>query len=115
MEEKTIQSIPVMTFALMLGIISAVIGLIIGIFYAAVFGYIIAAIPASSTATTSALNIGFFSILFGAGAIITIPVICFIGGLIQGALVAILYNFLAPKIGGIKLRFKKENNAPPQQ
>jgi len=115
MEEKTIQSIPVMTFALMLGIISAVIGLIVGILYAAVFGFIIAAIPASSAASTSALNVSWFSILFGAGAIVTMPVIWFIGGLIQGALVAILYNFLAPKIGGIKLRFKEENYAPPQQ
>lgn len=28
----------------------------------------------------------------------------FIGGFIQGLIIAVLYNFLAPRIGGIKIR-----------
>ena len=101
--ERTIISIPVMPFAMMLGVISAVIGLIIGIFYALVFGTIISAIP-----TTESFNIGWLSVLFGVGAIIIMPIVGFIGGLIQGVIFAGLYNFLAPRIGGIKLRFKEE-------
>jgi len=60
MGEKTIQSIPVMPFAMMLGIISAVIGLIIGIIYALVFGAIISAVPAT-TATTGVVNFGWLA------------------------------------------------------
>jgi hypothetical protein len=41
------------------------------------------------------------------------PILGFIGGLIQGVIVAVLYNFLAPRIGGIKIRFKEES-MPPQ-
>ena len=113
MGEKTIQSIPVMPFAMMLGIISAVIGLIIGIIYAFVFGAIISAVPAT-TATTGVVNFGWLSVLFGVGAIITMPILGFIGGLIQGVIVAVLYNFLAPRIGGIRIRFKEESYMPPQ-
>ena len=51
-----------------------------------------------------------FSVLFGVGAIIIMPIIGFIGGLIQGVIGAVLYNFIAPRIGGIKLRFKEQAN-----
>jgi len=107
--EKTIQSIPVMPFAMMLGIISAVIGLIVGVFYALVFGAIISAIP-TTTPTTEIFDFSWLSVLFGVGAIIIMPILGFIGGLIQGVIVAVLYNFLAPRIGGIKLRFKEEES-----
>jgi hypothetical protein len=110
MEEKTIQSIPIMPFALMLACISAVIGFVLGIFYALIFGAIFASIP---TATTSGVNLGWLSVLFGVGAIIVMPIILFIAGLIQGVIFAAVYNFLAPRIGGIKVRFKEENRPPP--
>ena len=104
MEEKTIHSIAVMPFALMYACISAVIGLFIGIFYALMFGAIFASIPSSTTAD---FNLGWLSLIFGVGAIIIMPIISFIGGLIIAAIIALLYNFLAPRIGGIKLRFKE--------
>jgi hypothetical protein len=110
MGEKTIQSISVLPFALMLAAISAVIGLIIGIIYALVFGAIFAAIPN----TTGVPNFGLFSVIFGVGAVVIMPIAGFVGGLIQGALYAVLYNFFAPRIGGIKLRFKEENSVLPQ-
>ena len=99
---KTIKSIPVMPFAMMLGVMSAVIGLLIGIIYALVFGTIISAIPT----TNEYFDFGWLSILFGVGAIIILPILGFVAGLIQGVIYAVLYNFLAPKIGGIKLHFK---------
>ena len=108
MNERTVQSIPVMPFALMFACIAAVIGLIIGIFYAAVFGAIFAAIP-----STTAINLGALSILFGVGAIVIMPIICFIGGLIEALIVAALYNFLAPRIGGVKVRLKEDSQTSP--
>jgi hypothetical protein len=111
MNEKTIQSIPVMPFALMLGCISAVIGLIIGVIYALLFTAIFSSIP--STVPSTGVNLSFLQVLFGAGAIILGPILGFIGGLIQGLVYAALYNFLAPRIGGIKVRFKEESPPPP--
>ncbi len=109
MEEKTIQSIPVMPFALMYACISAIIGLIVGIFYAILFSAVFANIP---TTTTNPFNLGAFGLLFGVGAIIVTPIISFIGGLIISAIIALLYNFLAPRIGGVKLRFKEDYRSP---
>ena len=110
MTEKTIQSIPVMPFALMLACIGAIIGLIVGIFYAIFFGALFSAIP--STIQTG-IDLTFLKIIFGVGAIVIMPILGFIGGLVQGFLYAILYNFLAPRIGGIKVRFKEESQLPP--
>ncbi len=111
MEEKTIQSIPVMPFALMYACISAVIGLVIGVFYAFLFGIIFATIPTSTTGTAIP---GFLGLFLGVGAIIVVPIISFVGGLIVAAIIALLYNFLAPRIGGVKVRFKEEYR-PTQQ
>ena len=110
MEEKTIQSIPIMPFALMFACIEAVIGLLIGIIYALVFGAIFSSIP---TATTAGINLSALSLIFGVGAIIVMPIIGFIAGLIIGIIIALVYNFLAPRIGGIKLRFKEDYRPPP--
>ena len=113
MEEKTIQSIPVMPFALMMACITAVILFIVGIIYAVIGFAVLSAI--SGLPTTSGINTTGFGILFGAAAIIIFPILGFIAGLIQGVIYAWVYNFLAPRIGGIKLRFKEEYRAPPQQ
>ena len=110
MGEKTIQSIPIMPFALMYACISAVIGIVIGIFYGFMFGVILTALP--STSTTSIPSwVGLF---LGVGAIVVVPIIAFVGGLIMAIIIALLYNFLAPRIGGVKVRFK-EDSRPIQQ
>ena len=111
MEERTIQSIPVMPFALMYACISAAIGFIIGIFYALLFGTIFASIPSS---TTGGLELGWLSLFVGVGAVIVVPIISFVSGLIMAAIIALLYNFLAPRIGGVKIRFKEEAAPTPQ-
>ncbi len=105
MTERTIQSIPVMPFALMLACIGAIIGLIVGVFYALFFGAIFSLIPST---TPTGVDLTFFKLIFGVGAILVMPILGFIGGLIQGLLYAFLYNLLAPRIGGIRLRFKEE-------
>jgi hypothetical protein len=111
MEERTIQSIPVMPFALMYACISAAIGLIIGIFYAVLFGVIFSSIPSSAT---GGFSLGWLSLFFGVGAIVVVPIISFVGGLIMAAIVALLYNFLSPRIGGVRVRFKEEHRQAPQ-
>ncbi len=113
MSEKTIQSIPIMPFALMLGCIGAVVGLIVGIFYGALFSVIFSSIPVTNPTTGTPFDFSPFALILGIGAVIAGPIAGFIGGLIQGLILAGLYNLLAPRIGGIKLRFKEENQ--PQQ
>jgi hypothetical protein len=66
MEEKTIQSIPVMPFALMMACITAVILFIVGIIYAVIGFAVLSAI--SGLPTTSGINTTGFGILFGAAA-----------------------------------------------
>ncbi len=105
MTEKTIQSVPVMPFALMLACIGAVFGVILGIFYALFFGAIFSLIPST---TQVDIDLSLLRLIFGVGALVIMPIIGFVGGLLQGLLYAGLYNFLAPRIGGIKLRFKED-------
>ena len=113
MGEKTVQSITVLPFALMMGVISAIMGLIIGIIYAFVFGAVISGVPLPTDAA-GVINFSWLSVLFGVGSIIIMPVLGFVSGLIWGAVVAFIYNFLAPRIGGIRIRFKEASNVPPQ-
>jgi hypothetical protein len=112
--EKTIQKIPVLPFALMVGCIGAVIGIVVGIFYAAVFGALFSAILSNIPASIGYMpNSGIFGLLFGVAAVVIMPIAMFVGGLIQGALIAFIYNFLAPRIGGIKLQFKEDTPTGP--
>ncbi len=110
MGEKTIQSIPIMPFALMYACISAIIGIVIGIFYAFMFGIIFTYLPS----TTNTPIPGWLGLFLGVGAIVVVPIIAFVGGLIMAIIIALLYNFLAPRIGGVKVRFR-EDSPPTQQ
>ena len=94
---------------MMLGCIGAVIGVAVGIFYALSFGVILSMIPA---ATQTGVNLGILRAIFGVGAIVIMPIMGFVGGLIQGLIYAALYNLLAPRIGGIRLRFKEDTQQP---
>lgn len=105
MAVKTIQSVPAMPFALMLGCIGAVVGVILGIFYALFFGAIFSLIPSP---TQGSIDLSFLRVIFGVGALVIMPIAGFAAGFIQGLLYAALYNLLAPRIGGIKLRFKED-------
>ena len=109
MEERTIKAIPPMPFAVMMGAIEAVLGLIAGILIAIFYGAFLAML--GSAVDVGAL--GWLGVIFGVGAIIILPIMMFIGGLIQGLIIAVIYNFLAPKIGGIKLQFEEGSRTPP--
>ncbi len=103
MEEKTIEAIPAIPLALMLGAINAVIGFVFGIIFAIFSAAITSLLPSGSGLV----------VVFGLWSIIAMPIIGFIAGFIQGLIFAVVYNFLAPRIGGIKLRFKSESPPPP--
>ena len=95
MEEKTIKAIPAVPLGLMMGAISAVIAFIASIIM------VLLMMPALTYAP------GFEWIGFlGALWVVVIPVVVFVVGFIQGLIVAVVHNFLAPRIGGIKLRFE---------
>lgn len=95
MEEKTIKSIPAVPLGLMLGAISAVIAFIASIIM------VLLMLPA----LTFTLGFEWVGVL-GALWVVVIPVVVFVVGFIQGLIVAVVHNFLAPRIGGIKLRFE---------
>ncbi|MGZ4923009.1 MAG: hypothetical protein ACXV5H_03430 [Halobacteriota archaeon] len=90
---KTITKIPVGAVALIGGAIYAVLGLIGGILVAFGFGIGTSLVPTSALAGVGG----------AAAAIIGGVIGGFIGGYIMIAIVALIYNWLAPRIGGVKL------------
>ena len=112
MEKKTIARIPALPFALMYAAISAIIGLIVGIMFAVFFTPTF--LWASQQPSYTGPSLAPFAFVFGAAAVVIFPVGWFVVGLIEGLIFAALYNFLAPRIGGIKLYFEQEPRpAPP--
>ena len=109
MEEKMIKKIPAVQLGKVMGVIGAVIGLIVGILVAiisiissqAVSDFITALFPRYES---ELIRYGF---LFGVGAIAVLPLIAFVVYFINGWIIAVIYNFVAPRIGGIKLGFEE--------
>jgi len=101
-ELRIIKRIPVGPVALIGACIEAVIGFIYGVIWAiAILGLasgINAVLPhgySVGSGATAAVSVIVLGIIFG-----------FIGGYIIIAIVALLYNWLAPRIGGVKLEFE---------
>lgn len=107
MEE--IRSLPVIPLSLMLSILYTIFTFLIMLIVAPLMMLIIqgAAIAAvSTTSTVSELGgLGALGIIGIILMIIAVPIVVFIATFIYSALSALLYNFLAPKIGGIQLKF----------
>ena len=94
MEEKTIKAIPAIPLGLMMGAISAVIAFIAAIIIVLVMFPALIYAPGFEW-------VGFLGALW----VVVTPVVVFVVAFIQGLIVAVVHNFLAPRIGGIKLRF----------
>jgi len=88
----------------MFGAISAIIGVIIGIIFTVIFSPIFS--YTTSMPNYAGPSLGVFGFLFGVSAIVIFPIAMFVAGLIQGLIFAVVYNFLAPRIGGIILYFQ---------
>ncbi len=101
---KEIKRIPVISFALIVAIVSAITLLIVNI--------VMAALGTSMMSSTyimpmmSSYNHMFTGNMFTFYSVIIMPIIAFICVFLITALVAIIYNLIAPKIGGIKMELE---------
>jgi len=95
-----LRRIGAMSLAKMLGALYALLGLIIGALISLV-SIVGSALFRSASGDSSAL----FGVLFGAGAIIILPIVYGCIGFIGGLIVAGLYNLLAGAVGGIEIEW----------
>ncbi len=109
---KTVKSLPVVDVSLIVSVIALILSFIAGIIYfiigyATIYQistYIITLNPETATVVNSIA-----ASITGMGAlylIIVWPIMTFIGTFIATAIAVLLYNYLAPRIGGIKLELE---------
>lgn len=101
LNEMEIKSIDAMSLGKVYAIIGGIIGVILGVF-------IFLAALASAVAlpgATAALSIG-VALVVTITVILFYALISFIGGL----LVAVLYNYTAKKVGGVKIKYKTKQS-----
>ncbi|HMK54032.1 MAG TPA: DUF3566 domain-containing protein [Methanobacteriaceae archaeon] len=113
-ELSEIRTIPVVPFALMTSAISAVITLLIALIivplfavYAGVFMQVLSSIPQSNaTASIPTTGLGAMGVIGSIILIIAAPIVVFVLAFIMDAILAVIYNIIAPRVGGIKLEFE---------
>ncbi len=105
MEGEEVRSIPVVSYALIMACISAILtfilGLYVGLAGAPVLTLVSAIIPQVTDATGAVMAM--FGGIWAVFWIILMPILVFIFSFIGMALYALFYNVLIPKIGGMKL------------
>jgi hypothetical protein len=99
---KEIKSIPIVRFALIMAAVTAVLAFIFALIFALPMG-MMAVIPRE---TMPFWGYPWSPLVFGFFAIIMWPLFAFVIGFISYAIFALIYNFLAPKIGGIRLELE---------
>jgi Transmembrane domain of unknown function (DUF3566) len=111
-EVKEIESLPVVAFALIISVIVLILTFLAGIIwfivgYSALYS-LSTTIIALNNNTTAVVNsvAGSITAMGALYLIIVWPIMAFIGSFIGAAIAALLYNALAPRIGGIKLQLK---------
>ncbi|MDD3753074.1 MAG: hypothetical protein PHQ17_00755 [Methanobacterium sp.] len=113
MEGEEVKSIPVVSYALILACISAILtfilGLYVGLAGTPVLTLLSIIIPQVTDATGSFMAM--FGGIWAVFWIILMPILVFIFSFIGMALFALFYNVLIPKIGGIKLIFGEAGKA----
>jgi hypothetical protein len=115
-----VRSVPVVPFALILSVVEAIWAFIFGLVLAALLVPLttltstliplIANIAANATNMTPATlptgsAVGTGGVVLALILIIALPILVFIFGFIGHALAAIFYNFIIPRVGGVKLLF----------
>jgi hypothetical protein len=88
------------------GALYGLIGLIIGACVSLIF------VAVGASAQSARPGGALVGMLFGAGAIVVMPIFYGVGGFIGAALSALLYNFLAGNIGGIEIEVDTEPATP---
>ncbi|SCG84938.1 DUF3566 domain-containing protein [Methanobacterium congolense] len=111
-EIKKIKSIPVFDFSVIISVISAILSFIMGIIYfiagyAALYNLSTFIISLNNNTTAVVNSVASSITAMGALYLIIIwPIMTFILTFIGAAIVALLYNFLAPRVGAIKLELE---------
>jgi len=94
--EKEIKEINVISAANILGVIQFAMGIFIGIMY-----FLISlGMPAEMFDA-----VPWMKYMFGVGSLVTMPIMTGLMGWLSGAVSSLIYNVVADRIGGIKLRF----------
>lgn len=93
---QEIKRLDVLSVALILGALYAILGFIMGLFFALIGG---------AFRTTADIP-GAFGLFFGVAAIVLFPILYGVIGFVFGAIVSFLYNILAARIGGIKIELE---------
>ena len=98
--KREITHLDVRSVTLMVGAIMAVIGLLFAILF-----YSVLSLPFTSK-PLGGYELG---LMFGGGVffVIFLPIMYGVMGLISGALSAVVYNFIAGRIGGIKIYLRE--------
>ena len=126
LEGDEVKNVPVVPFALILAGVMAIWAFILGLVLAAIIVPFTTAvstlIPYLANITANATNItpaslptgsavGTGGVLLAILLIIGLPIFVFVAGFIGHALAAIFYNFIIPKVGGIRLMFTPAGTA----
>lgn len=90
-----VKSIGVASAAKIYGAISGAFGL--------VFGFLLAFASLVGAGFSDTTEGAFLAPVFGVGAIIILPIVYGVMGLIGGAIAAVLYNVFAGMVGGVRL------------
>jgi hypothetical protein len=113
MEGEEVKSIPVVSYALIMACISAILtfilGLYVGLAGAPVLSLASAIIPQLTDATGA--FVAMFGGIWAVFWIILMPILVFIFSFIGMALYALFYNIIIPKVGGVKLIFAEAGSA----
>ena len=120
MTEMTIRRLGILSVAKIQALLMFVIGLIIGVIYGLFFMLFGAAIAALAPGNEGQALGGVGSVIGGVVIMIMFPILYGFMGFIGGAIGALVYNFAAGVVGGIKLELEEAGPVylappPPQQ
>ncbi|NYB52926.1 MAG: hypothetical protein HVN35_10270 [Methanobacteriaceae archaeon] len=109
---KEVRSLPVIPLSLMVSILYTIFSFLLMLIVAPLImvvlqGAAIAAVSTSSSVVPDSGGLGALGIIGIILMIIGIPVVVFIFTFIYSALLALFYNLLAPKIGGVRFKFNE--------
>jgi|TARA_B100002003_G_C13875154_1_gene427591 hypothetical protein len=93
-----LKSIGVFSMAKMMGALYATAGFLVGLLFA------LMSVVGAGFADTGAE--GFLALVFGVGAVIIFPVFYGVMGFLAGALMSVIYNFVAGVAGGVELNLE---------
>jgi len=97
-KEQELKHINVLSFGKVMAIIGAIIGLILGILFAAQ-----ALMLGGMTGGLGLPGAGLIGVGMGVASIVIFPIVYAIVSFIGGVIYAVIYNFVASKVGPIKI------------